>query len=355
MDIQPIGLINKLKNGEELPNIFLLLGEETYYRQKILNALKETVFQGVAEADREIHVFDRDINLNAVEQAVNSYPFFSGRSMVILAEDKFFDIKGKTTDEGLAGRLEPLLKIVENMPDFCTLVISVVKFNHSLKVFKTMRSKGVLSEAETIKPGNLAPWLKATAAERGGKFDSSGIIKIMEYLAPADTAPLDLLGKEIDKLVLYAGKDRAWTEKDVEDVFSDLPQLGVFKLTEAIGQHNLLQAIRYLRIEQKKPNSRGEIIIGQLLWKLRTMIRVMELQQGGKSAKEMEPYFPDTKNPGWLIRNTLASLRGFEITRLVKAFKDLGRINGDARFYGFSQDRIFDRIEEILVELLTKE
>jgi len=352
MDIQPIELISKLKNRQELSNIYLLLGEETYYRQKILNALKENVFQGVAEADREIHVFDRDINFNAVEQAVNSYPFFSGRSMVILAEDKFFDIKGKTTDEGLASRLEPLLKIVNNLPDFCTLVISVAKFNHSLKVFKTMRSNGVLSEAEIIKPGNLAPWLKATATEKGGKFDSSGIMKIMEYLAPADTAPLDLLEKEIDKLVLYAGKDRAWTDRDVEKVFSDLPQLGVFKLTEALGQHNLLQAIRYLRTEQKKTNSRGEIIIGQLLWKLRIMIRVLELQQGGKSTKEMEQYFPDTKNPGWQIRSTIATLRGFQINRLVKAFRDLGRINGDARFYGFTQDRVFDRIEEIFVDLL---
>lgn len=352
MELVPKIFIKNIKERGNIPNVMAVIGEDGYYRQKVADSLVEAVFKDVPESDREIYRFNQDTDFVKVEQAVNSYPFFCSRNLVIIADEKLFEKKGNAKDDGLAKRLEPLLPLVDNIPDYCTLLFNVPKFNKTLKLFKNIRDKGVVVEAEPLKPANLAPWLKTAAEERGGKFDSSGIIRIMEYLAPADTVPLDLLDKEIDKLVLFAGTNRAWTARDVEEVFSDLPQLGVFKLTEAIAQHKLLQAIRYLRTEQKKTGSRGEPIIGQLLWKLRMLIRVMELQQAGMNPKEMEKHFPDIKNPGWQIRNTLASLKGFEMPRLTRAFRELGRVNGDARTYGFSQDRIFDRIEEIIVGLL---
>lgn len=352
MEVVPKIFIKGIKKSGNIPNVIAVIGEDSYYRQKVVDSVVEAVFGNVSESDREVYRFNQDTDFVKVEQAVNSYPFFCCRSLVIVADEKLFEKKGNVKDEGLAKRLEPFLSLVDNVPDYCTLLFNVPKFNKTLKLFKNIRDKGVVVEAEPLKPANLAPWLKMAAEERGGKFDSTGIIRIMEYLAPVDTVPLDLLDKEIDKLVLFAGTDRVWTARDVEEVFSDLPQLGVFKLTEAIAQCKLLQAVRYLRTEQKRPGSRGELIIGQILWKLRMLIRVMELQQAGMNPKEMEKYFPDIKNPGWQIRNTLASAKGFEMSQLTKAFRELGRVNGDARTYGFGQDGIFDRIEEIIVGLL---
>ncbi len=352
MEVVPKIFIEKIKKCENIPNLVAVVGEDSYYRQKVEDSVVEAVFRNVSVSDREVYRFNQDTDFAKVEQAVNSYPFFCCRSLVIIADEKLFEKKGNAKDEGLAKRLEPFLSLVDNVPDYCTLLFNVSKFNKTLKLFKNIRDKGAVVEAEPLKPANLAPWLKMAAEERGGKFDSTGIIRIMEYLAPVDAVPLDLLDKEIDKLVLFAGTGRVWTARDVEEVFSDLPQLGIFKLTEAIAQRKLLQAIRYLRIEQKKPGSRGEPIIGQVLWKLRMLIRVLELQQTGMNLKEMEKYFPDIKNPGWQIRNTLISTKGFEMSRLTRAFRELGRVNGDARTYGFSQDRIFDRIEEIIVDLL---
>ena len=90
MLLKPNDLLKKLHNAEPLPNLFMLMGNEAYYRSQLLAAIPEYVFVGVDVADREIKVFDKDTNLNELEGVINSYPFFCGKSLVILRDDKLW-------------------------------------------------------------------------------------------------------------------------------------------------------------------------------------------------------------------------------------------------------------------------
>ena len=66
MEIKPEELIYKLQNGAQLPqaNLLVVYGEEDYYRQQIVTALPEALFQGVDSADRAITSFDKDTDFN---------------------------------------------------------------------------------------------------------------------------------------------------------------------------------------------------------------------------------------------------------------------------------------------------
>ena len=86
MDIKPENLISLLQQHKPLPQaqVLLLCGEEDYYRNSIIAALPEYVFGDTPEADREITVFDKDTNISGLQAAVNSYPFFCGKSLIFL-------------------------------------------------------------------------------------------------------------------------------------------------------------------------------------------------------------------------------------------------------------------------------
>lgn len=353
MEFAPQEFLNKLKHGLELPRLVAVVGEEIYFRQKVMNALTEMVFDGVEQSDREIHRFESDTDFQAVEQAVNSYPFFCGKSLVVIADEKLFEVKGKSSEDGLAKRLEPYLQLVENLPEYCTFVFNVPKFNKLLKLYKYIRDNGAAVIGEPIRSDKLSPWLRECAESYGGSFDGTGIRQIMEYLAPTNFAPLSLLEREIEKLKLLRGTETPWTDKDVEQVFSDLPELGAFKLADAVTSRQLENALRFLRVEQKRPNSESVAITGMLRYKLRMIIRVMEYAAAGLSLKRMEERFTDIKNPSWQLRQA-ALVKGFDMEKLMWAYRELGQVDRTARTLGWSKERCFDRIEEIIVGLLTK-
>ena len=95
MDIKAEELLAKLQQHKPLPQaqVLLLCGEEDYYRNSIIAALPEYVFGDTPEADREITVFDKDTNLSGLQAAVNSYPFFCGKSLIFLKDEKLWAAK----------------------------------------------------------------------------------------------------------------------------------------------------------------------------------------------------------------------------------------------------------------------
>ena len=250
MILKPNDLLKKLHKEEPLPNLFIILGSEAYYRSQLLAAIPEYVFAGVDAADREVTVFDKDTNLNELEGVINSYPFFCGKSLVILRDDKLWG--GKQDSDAKKQQLKKLLAILSDVPEYCTVVLSAMELKKSTKLYKDLANKAVVCECESLKPRDLAPWLKEQAQELGGIFDGEAIAVIMEYLATVESVPLQLLKQEIEKLAIYAGERKRWTKEDVETTFSTLPEVSSFALNNAITNRNLLQVLELLADKRKK-------------------------------------------------------------------------------------------------------
>lgn len=355
MEFTPQRFLNCIAKKEQLPVLVALLGNESYYRVNVLSALTEYVFADIEPQDREIHRFEQDMDLTELEQAINSYPFFGGKTMVVIADEKFFDTGKNGVSEAATKRLEKLTKILADIPDYCTVVLSLAKLDKRLKFYKNIKDKGAICACEPVKPGDLAPWLKERAAELGGEFDYSGIGQIMEYLLQVDAAPLGLLEKEIEKLAVVAGTKAPWTNVQVEQVFSDLPELGNYKLMDAVGKADLMSALKYLKLEALKSRPEPEKLIGGLRSKLKLMIRVLEYQRAGISFAKMVESFTDLKSAQYQLKMVVANLRnGFTMEKLVWAYQGLGEVNSAKRREGFSTEEAFNRIRDILAVLLSK-
>ena len=345
MEIKPEELIYKLQNGAQLPqgNLLVVYGEEDYYRQQIVTALPEALFQGVDSADRAITSLDKDTDLNELASIINTYPFFSGQSLVVLKDEKL--LAAKAESEARKQQLDKLADILSDIPDYCTVLVSAIKLDKRTKLFKALKKTALMCECASIKLNNLSQWLDGQAAAYGARWSFDAVGKIIEYLQPVDKIPLKLLQQEIAKLAVYAGERREWTAEDVESIFSALPEASSFAIINALGKRNLPEVLVLLAAEKKK-GTNVLPLCAIITFKLRQMLQYVELAgrcfdyKGIVAELKLNPY---------VAKNLQREVRGFTPKALTQAILDIAQLNIDLRKGG----RDYTRLEEILLQLLS--
>lgn len=355
MEITASLIIKKWLSGEQPPNLVVLTGEEFSLRQQVLENLLDLIFLDVREEDREIIKFSDDLDWMKISTAVNSYPIFSGHSVIIIECDKLFEAKKNGKHDLLSKKTEQLEKILADIPKFCTIVLVSALIDKRTKIYKYLIRQATVVLCEPIKPRELSQWLRDKAKSLGGSFDDSGIGQIVAYLDQVDKIPLDILEKEIDKLVAVVGTDRPWNDRDVEKVFSDLPELGNFKLLDSIEKRNVDLFIKYLRIEVSKTKLEMDKLIGGLRYRLRMMILVLEYHKIGNSRQEIIKKISELGFNAWKLENIIDDvINKFDLGELMWAYKEIGKLNSNKREMGFSAIDFYSRLEDIFMLLLSK-
>ena len=365
MDMKPEELLTKLNTLApipDLPRIFVIYGEDDYYRQSITRALPDYVYQGVEEGDRSITSFERDTDLNELANVINTYPFFSGSSLVIIKDEKLFAAKNEEAEaeeqkpavvelksrgkKAASDKLERLVELFSDVPDYCTIVISVAKLDKRTKLFKALKKSALLCECISYKTYEIGPWLDEQAERYGAHWQRDAIGTLMEYLAPVEKAPLGLLRQEIAKLALYAGDRHSWSEEDVKNIFSALPEASNFALINFISERKLVEALELLAAEKKK-NTNILPICALVLFKLRQLLQFMERRRSGY---DMKAITAEMKLHPYAARKMGEQVRRFSEEELRRAVVQLADLNVQLRYGG----RDYARLEEILIQLLAR-
>ena len=345
MEIKAEEFLYKLQHKQELQSlgrVLTVFGEEDYYRQQIVAAVPEALFEQVAPEDRQISVFDKDTDLYEFASAINTYPFFCGQSLVILKDEKL--LTNKAESDAKKQQLDKLAGILSDVPDYCTVLISASKLDKRTKLFKLLKKDGLVCECQSIRPYELTPWLDAQAEAYGAHWQRDAIGVILEYLAPVEKAPLQLLQREIAKLAIYVGERKTWTKEDVENIFSALPEASNFALLNFIAEGNLLECLQLLGAEKKKGTNILPVC-AMIMFKLRQMLQFMELRRQGYGQKEAAA---ELKLHPYAAKKMQEQCRRFSEAKLRDALLELTQLNVDLRSGG----REYSILEEILLRLL---
>lgn len=341
--------LTNLQKNIELPAVTIAWGEEAYYKDSILSALVARVFPGIPETERSLFTFDQDVNMAALQEAINTYPFFSGRNFVLLKEPKVL-AKDKTGRESVGEKKKEdskeLAAILSDVPAYTNVLIMCGKLDKRSFFYKNASKFATLVECSSLKSYSLKPWLDAQAAQYGAKFSYQATALIMEYMSVTDTVPLLLLQGEIAKLALYAGKRKTWTPEDVDSIFSQLPEISGFALGNAISNHKLAKAMELLAVERKKGTGNFIPVLARVSFELRRLCNIKELMLSGAEKEQiaaqlhMHPY---------AVQLMQGACRNFTFNALKEALINLAQLNMELRKGG----RQWPRLEEIIVQLLT--
>lgn len=254
------------------PSLMVLLGEDLYYRKKLLDIIRKKLFQDLSPEEREEISFERDTNLGQVKEVINTYSFFASKRLILLSDTELLNPK----NEGERDRLDKLASILQEIPEFSTVVIIANKLDKRLKFYKSLQAKAAICACEPINTSGLAPWLKEEAKNQGGTLTGEAVATIMAYVEPLNKAPLALLEQELYKLATYCGKRTLWTKEDVEAVFAQLPEVEAFKITDALGNRQLTKVLRLLERDRAKKVD-VTMVMGKLNFKIRQLLLVKEL------------------------------------------------------------------------------
>ena len=344
MEISSEKLLETLDKHLEIPRVVIIWGEEGYYKEKITKAVVQTTFAAVAERDKEIVVFDKELPLKELETAINSYPFFSGKNMVLIKDPKILKQDKQQESETRKGQQMQLAELLSNLPDFCQIVCTVPKLDKRSKFYKTLLPIAAIVESKTIKSYNLRPWLDEQAALYGCMWEYGAAELVVEYMAAADNVPLLLLANEIEKLAIYAGTRKKWTRQDVETIFSELPEVSIFALTNAIAEKKTEETLTLLALEEKRGTNVLKVA-GIVSSQIRKLWQVKELMEAGYDKTGIAN---ELKLHPFIAQKTMMQSKFFTTASLQKCLTALAQLNMDLRKGG----RRFEQLEEILVMLL---
>ena len=210
---------NELKSsldGGKVFSVYLLEGEESYFRTRALETLKSTL---IREPYLNVATFEGDAVLNGDAIAsISSMPILSDYRMTVVKEfyPKAGDIKG-----GLRAFLETpnkgsVLVIVNEKP---------------CEVLKKFSSVCVVS-CDTADLTLIVRWIKATAGNAGVNISAEACSKIAEYCL------LDMtrVKTETDKLIAYAGHGGEITLDAVDLLVYRDAEYKIYEMTDFIAK-----------------------------------------------------------------------------------------------------------------------
>ena len=349
----PDAFIKQLKSGV-IPTAVTIAGEEIYYRDLVRHTLLDAIFTDIPEESREITLFEERTDLRKLETLVNTYPFFGGRTVVLITDKELLNPKsgsevatgkGRGKNKGTApeGKQEWFQRILTDVPDFCTVILQSEKMDGRQKLTKFLQKETAFVDCSPVDSRTLPTWLVQQAALHKGTFTGEAINRIQEYLATVDNPPLQLLAKEVEKVAVYAGKRKNWTAEDVDLLFSALPEAGAFALNNAIAAKNLPLVLQLLA-EEKQKNTFIVMIIARIAANLRNLLMVKEGERLGYSASQIAEQ--SRKSP-FVVNLWKRDSARFTEARLRNGVQSLDKI---AEAIGLG-GRQYERLEEVLAIL----
>ena len=352
--ISPDQFKKQIENGN-IPTVVCIVGEEPYYRDFTRRTLLDAIFTDTPPDSRDITVFEEKTDMKKLDTLINTYPFFSGRTVILITDKELLNPKAeaegkkaKSSGKGKAkevslSKQEQFQKMLGDVPEFCTVILQAEKMDGRQKFTKFLQKETVFVDCSPVDSRYLPVWLARQAEQRGGHLDRSAVQRIQEYLATVDNPPLQLLAAEVEKIAVYAGDRKNWTAADVDMLFSALPEIGVFALNNAITAQNTVLALQLLAEEQKK-NTYLPLLIAKLLTHLRSILMVKEGQRLGRSASQIAA---ESHKAPFLISMWQKEGTKFTEARLRNGIQALDTLVEEISLGG----RQYDRLEEIIAVL----
>lgn len=220
--------------------VYLLFGEESYYIDKVCDAIENKILNDVEKEFNQTVVYGRDVDKKTVVSIAKRYPMMSNYQVVIVKEAQdlrdFFPRSGAKTKDSLEVYLEkPLLT-----------TILVFCFKHTRKVdtrrkiTKLIKAKGVILESKRLPDYKVSGWISTYIKKRGYSIDDQSSALIAEHLGN----DLSKVVNEIEKLLINLPLKSQISGQEIEDNIGISKEYNIFEMQRAIAVKDISKVNR---------------------------------------------------------------------------------------------------------------
>ncbi len=236
-------LLNDIKAKKFKP-VYLLHGDESYYIDKIADFMEDAILTP-AEKDFNCSIFyGKDTAPQTVIDACVRFPMFAEHNLVIVREAQMMKTKGSEID-----LLEPYI-LHPSKTTILVLCYKDGKFDARKKIFKSIKSAGIVFESQSLKENEVPVFIEAYLKRKKVKATGKAIRILLDYLG----TDLSKIINELDKLCINIKEGEEITEALIEKNIGISKDYNVFELQSALLTKNTTLAFTiatYMNDNQK--------------------------------------------------------------------------------------------------------
>jgi len=308
--IQSIDALKKDLKSSSDRSFYLVLGPERYLCQQAIELIKCEILNPEAEAFDSCAYSAKDTTVERIFETANTFPMLSNRRFILVS-----DLEKLPESEH-----EKLIKNLESLLPSSMVLLVAGELDHRKKLFRAIRDKGCIIEFASLKGTALNRWVSDFVRNSGYRISSKTTGRIADLVG----ADLQSLAGELEKLFLFAGKEKEITNAAVDDLVRSSRQHGIFELIDAIGMQdragalvslsNLLVMGEYppLIVAMMARHSRQVLILKECLQKK------MSGREAGKAA-QIPPFLLDK------FMNQARSMKTEMVHRMHTGLNDIDR------------------------------
>ena len=297
--------------------VYYLMGDESYYIDKISNWIAENVLQPEERDFNQTVLFGSDVNASQIVDAAKRYPMMSEYQVLIVKEAQ--NVKNT----------EPLEKYFKApMP---TTVLVLCHKNGSIdgrkrEYVKAIQQAGVLFESKKLRDRDLPSFIEAYLKAREASIDP----KSTQIIADSIGADLGRLTSELDKVLLSLPADnRRVTPQVVEDQIGVSKDFNSYELRDAIVNRNIFKANQIIKYFDENPKAGNIYSFLPMLFNYfqNLMIAYYCPQKGSQEALAQ---WLDLKSP-WGARDYMTGMRNYSGMKVLQIISKIREIDAKSK------------------------
>lgn len=325
-------IIEKIRRKEYAP-VYLLMGEESYYIDRISEYIADNVLTADEQDFNQTIIYcTRETSVGDIVNCARRYPMMAKHQVVIVKE------------------AQNLLKIDElaiyvQKPLETTILVICYKngsVDRRKKLVPTIEKVGIVYESNKLKEGMLPQFITDYMRRHNTEIDE----RACQILAESVGADLNRMAGELDKLILArpVGQIRITAEL-VEKNIGISKDFNMWELRTAVVSRDVLKTNKILHHFEQNPKANPPVMVVSMLFNL--FASIMQAHYSPDRTESGLMKHLELRQP-WQLREYTNAMRQYNA---LKTMRIIGKLREtDARLKGIDRGNLTD--EDLMHELL---
>lgn len=320
--------------------IYLLMGDEDYYIDKITEALEATV---VSEEEKDFNLatyYGADTDIRQVISRAQQFPLMSDRQIVLLKEAQAMD-RAKT-------RLEVLEPYIRHANNSTVLVVTFKgdSLTATSKLVKAIQAEGgVVFKSERLKDYQLAGPLYDYCKDRKIRIDEKSLNLLCEYIG----GPLSKLFGEVDKLIVAAGPNGTITPDLIESIIGISKEYNSFELIKSLSVRDYPRSMRIIDHFSRNPKQNPGVVVVATLFNYFSKLFLVSILKDKSDASIMAELELKTSYSLTDYKNGLRNYKAGTIDSIIHSLRDVDVMS---KGVGSTQNE-YELLKELVFKIFT--
>jgi DNA polymerase-3 subunit delta len=310
------GVMRDLEARHFLP-LYYLMGDESYYIDKISNWIAENVLQPEERDFDQTVLFGSDVTASQIVDAAKRYPMMSKYQVLIVKEAQ--NIKNT----------EPLEKYFK-APMPSTILVMCHK-NGSIdgrkrEYVKAIQQVGILFESKKLRDRDLPSFIEGYLRAKNVSIDT----KSTQLIADSIGADISRLVGELDKVLLsLPEEDRRVTPQVVEDQIGVSKDFNGYELRDAIVNRNIFKANQIVKYFDENPKAGSIYSFLPMLFNYFQNLMIAHYCPQ-KNSQERVAEWLDLRSP-WAAKDYMTGIKNYSAMKVMHILSKIREIDAKSK------------------------